>query len=105
MLASGWARYHSDNTSKKDILKNVSDKAKDNKIGIFSSLCYQTQNPDNPKCNIKGNIDKNSTKRLYYYPGCAQYEFTIVEKDLGENWFCTEKEAQAAGFTRSQTCP
>ncbi|MFH0762508.1 MAG: hypothetical protein V1925_01290, partial [Candidatus Omnitrophota bacterium] len=59
----------------------------------------------NPKCVIKGNYDKNSSLSNYYFPGCPQYEFTIVEKDLGENWFCTEKEAQAAGFTKAKNCP
>lgn len=24
--------------------------------------------------------------------------------DIGEGWFCSEKEAQAAGYTRSKTC-
>jgi len=105
MLKSGWARYHSDQTSVTKELKTTSDRAKAEKIGIFSSLCYQTENTDNPKCVIKGNTDKNSNLRKYYFPGCPQYEFTIVEKDLGEDWFCTEKEAQAAGFSRAKNCP
>lgn len=105
MLKSGWARYHSDQTSVTKELKTVADQAREEKIGIFSPLCYQTKNIDNPKCVIKGNTDKNSNMRNYYFPGCPQYEFTIVEKDLGENWFCTEKEAQTAGFTRAKNCP
>lgn len=104
MLKSGWVRYHSDNTSQTNTLKSTADKAKESLIGIWGSKCYQKSNPDNPKCNIKGNTDKNSTAKNYYYPGCAQYEFTIIEKDLGEAWFCTEKEAQKAGFTRAATC-
>lgn len=105
MLKSGWARYHSDQSSAADELKTAADKARSENLGIFSTKCYQTENPDNPKCNIKGNIDKNSDRRNYYYPGCPQYNFTIIEKDIGENWFCTEKEAQAAGFTRAENCP
>ena len=105
MLKSGWARYHSDKTTMTGELKAVADKAKTDGLGIFSPKCYQTKNPDNPKCVIKGNTDKNSTLKNYYYPGCPQYEFTIVEKDLGENWFCTEKEAQKAGFTKAKNCP
>lgn len=105
MLKSGWARYHSDQTSVTKKLKTVADQARSKKIGIFSSLCYQTKNTDNPKCVIKGNTDKNSKMRNYYFLGCPQYEFTIVEKDLGEDWFCTEKEAQEAGFTRAKNCP
>lgn len=104
MLKSGSVRYHSDKTTKTETLKAAADLAKNAKIGIFSSKCLQTENPDNPQCKIKGNLDKNSTKRLYYLPNCAQYKFTIVEKDLGEDWFCTEKEAQKAGFTKAGTC-
>jgi hypothetical protein len=51
------------------------------------------------------NIDNNSpyTKR-YYYPGCAQYKFVIVEEDQGEEWFCTEKQAQKAGYQKAKSC-
>jgi len=105
ILKQGWGRFHSDDTSAREVLKSAYDTAKEKSLGIFSSQCRQTENPDNPKCNIKGNIDKNSDRVNYYYPGCPQYEFTIVEKDLGEDWFCTEKEAQKAGFTKAKNCP
>lgn len=103
MLASGWVRYHHDTTPQTDAIKEVADKAKEELRGVYGK-CQSTDTPDTPKCVIKGNIDDNSTRRNYYLPGCAQYKFTIVEKDMGENWFCTEKEAAAAGFTRAKTC-
>lgn len=105
MLKSGLARYHNDPSSVAKELKAAADKAKANGLGIFSSKCYQTKNLENLSCVIKGNTDKNSNLRNYYFPGCPQYEFTIVEKDLGENWFCTEKEAREAGFTKAKNCP
>lgn len=105
MLKTGWVRYHSDQSSYRDVLKEAGDKVRNEEKGIFSQKCSQKENPENSKCNIKGNHDKNSGAKKYYYPGCAQYEFTIVEKDMGENWFCTEKEAQTAGFTKAATCP
>jgi len=105
ILKEGLGRFHSDDSSAREILKSAYDTAKGKSLGIFSPKCWQTKNPDNPKCNIKGNIDKNSDRQNYYYPGCPQYEFTIVEKDVGENWFCTEKEAQKAGFTKALNCP
>ncbi|MBI5356962.1 thermonuclease family protein [Candidatus Collierbacteria bacterium] len=104
ILTSGWGRFHSDITDEKENLKAAYEKAKEQKLGIWGPKCQQTENTDNPKCNIKGNIDKNSDRRNYYFPGCAQYNFTIVEKDMGEGWFCSEKEAQKAGYTRSKTC-
>jgi micrococcal nuclease len=107
MLHSGWVRYHFDKTSLTEELKEAADKAKGEGLGIFSSLCYQSENLENPDCVIKGNIDKNKyvDNKKYYFPGCPQYNFTIVEKDLGEDWFCTEKEAQEAGFIKAKNCP
>lgn len=86
-------------------MKNAGDKAREKSLGIFSPRCYQKTNSDNPKCVIKGNLNKDTGRKVYYYPGCAQYEFSVVEKDLGGNWFCTEKEAQKAGFVKVETCP
>lgn len=103
MLESGWVRYHSDNTTQTDNLKTVADQAKTDKLGLFG-VCVQTENLDNPKCNIKANIDKSTKTRLYYLPNCVQYKTTIVEKDLGEDWFCSETDARTAGFTRAATC-
>jgi endonuclease YncB( thermonuclease family) len=104
MLASGWVRFHHDQSSQADALQQASYQAREAKLGIFSPLCWQKENPDNPDCNIKGNIDKSTKVKKYYYPGCAQYQFTVVEKDTGEAWFCTEKEAKEAGFAKAATC-
>lgn len=104
MLKSGWVRFHHDQSTQADKLKAAGDQVKAEAKGIFSLLCYQTTNPDQPECLIKGNRDKNSPDQLYYFPGCGNYGNTIVEKDLGEAWFCTEAEAQAAGFTKAATC-
>ncbi|KKS90186.1 MAG: Micrococcal nuclease-like protein [Microgenomates group bacterium GW2011_GWC1_43_11] len=103
MLKKGWSRYHHDVSSKAVVLKKSADEAKEKNIGIYG-LCQSKVNQENPNCVIKGNIDKNSNARNYYVPGCAQYEFTIVEKDMGENWFCTEGDAREAGFTKAKTC-
>lgn len=105
MIKSGWARHHSDKTTQQKIMQQAYEEIQKEEKGIFSSLCHQKENLENPKCNIKANIDKNSDRRNYYFPGCPQYNTTIVELDTGEQWFCTEKEAQAAGFTRAKNCP
>jgi len=104
MVASGWTRYHTDKSSAAPQLREAANRAREGNLGIFSPLCYQKENPDNPACAVKGNIDKNSDARKYYLPGCAQYKFTIIEKDIGENWFCSEEEALAAGFSKAATC-
>jgi len=106
MIASGWARYHSDSTSQTARLKEVGQQAKAEKRGIYSELCLQTINNDNPTCIIKGNLENKRTsgRKLYYLPNCAQYAFVQIEKDLGEQWFCSEKEASAAGYIKAGTC-
>lgn len=107
LLENGLARFHLDQSTQADFLKQVSQNAKDAKLGIFSPQCYQTENLENPDCRIKGNIDKNAPipkAKKYYFPGCTQYEFTIVEKDIGEGWFCSEEEAQKAGFEKAKSC-
>jgi len=106
VLKNGWGRYHHDQSSEKDRLKKAGDFAKKNRLGVYSPECYQMENLENPECNIKGNIDNNNRAiKRYYFPGCAQYQFAIVEKDLGEDWFCSEEEAQKAGYVRAKSCP
>jgi len=103
LLKEGLARYDGSPSPERERLKKAYDFAFENKIGIHSPTC-RAEKPDDPKCLIKGNIDKHSNTKIYYFPGCANYQITIVEKDLGESWFCTEEEAQKAGFNKSKNC-
>ena len=103
MVATGWVRYHSDISTKALEIKSAADGAREKKLGVFGT-CQSTTNADQPKCNIKGNIDKSTDTHIYYIPGCAQYAFTIVEKDIGEAWFCTESQAKKAGYVKAKTC-
>lgn len=103
MLKSGWVRYHHDTSALTDRMKAAFASVKDKKLGIFRT-CQSKDSPDDPKCTIKGNIDDNSGKKTYYVDSCAQYKFTVVEKDQGESWFCTEKEAVKAGYVKAETC-
>ena len=51
-------------------------------------------------CSIKGNIAK-SGERIYHVPGDPFYSRTKVDQGAGERWFCSEQEAQAAGWRRA----
>ncbi|HUV42609.1 MAG TPA: thermonuclease family protein [Patescibacteria group bacterium] len=104
VLKEGWGYYTSDKNSQREVLKTTAHLAQEEEKGVFSPRCYQKENPEDPDCQIKGNIDKNSGDKIYHFPGCRQYEQTIVEKSLGEQWFCTEKEALKAGFKKSKNC-
>lgn len=106
LVKSGWGKYHSDKTSVSERLKAAAKVATEEKMGIFGEKCSQTINRENPKCNIKGNIDPNNSQvKIYQMPGCIQYGTTTVDLWRGEQWFCTEKEAIAAGYARSKRCP
>ncbi len=103
LIKKGFAYFRSANTSELSHLQAASDYAREQKIGIFGPECYQTQPPD-PKCPIKGNFDDNSDKKVYFLPGCSYYDATVIMRFRGEQWFCSEKEAQVAGFEKSKYC-
>jgi endonuclease YncB( thermonuclease family) len=48
------------------------------------------------ECAIKGNI--SGSGRLYHVPGGRHYDRTTIDPTQGERWFCTEAEAEAAGW-------
>jgi endonuclease YncB( thermonuclease family) len=47
-------------------------------------------------CPIKGNISRNG--RIYHTPWSRDYSRTRIDTAKGERWFCSEKEALAAGW-------
>jgi endonuclease YncB( thermonuclease family) len=48
-------------------------------------------------CLIKGNISSGN-KRIYHVPGSASWAKTRIDESRGERWFCSEEEAQTAGW-------
>lgn len=50
-----------------------------------------------PACAIKGNIGRSGS-RIYHVPGSPSYDGTQIDEAKGERWFCSEAEAQAAGW-------
>ena len=85
-------------------LLEASTYARKHKLGIFSDTCYQMENLENPKCFIKGNIGETKKDRYYFTPSCSNYTQTVVWTSYGDQWFCTEKEAEAAGFVKGTKC-
>jgi endonuclease YncB( thermonuclease family) len=49
-----------------------------------------------PECIIKGNVNRKG-ERIYHRPGGASYA-QVNMNAAGKRWFCTEDEAQAAGW-------
>lgn len=52
-------------------------------------------------CNIKGNVSTQG-ERIYHVPGQKYYDDTRISRSHGEQWFCSEEEARAAGWRRSK---
>jgi len=48
-------------------------------------------------CLIKGNINR-AGEHIYHVPGSRSYEETVIDEARGERWFCSEAEAQSAGW-------
>lgn len=54
-----------------------------------------------PDCVIKGNVNRKG-ERIYHLPGQLNYAHVNMDKGLGERWFCTEADAEAAGWRKAQ---
>lgn len=104
LVKAGWAKYDSSKVTELEEMKVASSEARSQNLGVFSEACRQIENVKNPNCIIKGNISKDSGKKQYSFPGCSEYDRSIIELDLGEGWFCTEKEAITAGYTKMPNC-
>jgi endonuclease YncB( thermonuclease family) len=103
-IVSGWVAYDSSDSVNSEQMKASGENARENKIGIYSEKCSQLTPPD-IKCNLKANFDDVRNNKFYYTPGCYRYAGIVVDLWRGDQWFCSEKEAQAAGFTKAKVCP
>lgn len=103
LIRNGFAVSTREGGIENTVIKAANDYARQNKIGVFSSNCYQTE-PPNPKCPIKGNINDRTKDKEYLTPKCPDYSKTIIEKNMGEEWFCNESEAKKAGYKISPSC-
>lgn len=82
--------------------------------GLWGARCTPYQSPSSEEggghlvadraCAIKGNIAAGSGERIYHTPECEYYAQTVITEANGERWFCTEEEAQAAGWRKAKNC-
>ena len=66
---------------------------------VLGSLYFS--NTNSQKCDIKGNI---SGDKIYHLPSCASYNRTEIDESKGEKWFCSEEEAENAGWRKAKNC-
>jgi endonuclease YncB( thermonuclease family) len=104
VVKNGFGLYTRNAQSATEVMQAANQYARNHALGIFSPICYQFT-PPNPKCTIKGNLDRSQNKWVYLTPNCSYYKVTAIELFQGERWFCTEKEAITAGFTKDRYCP
>jgi len=73
--------------------RELADKAQDEYPGSLED--------EAESCVIKGNISYNTDEKIYHLPGDEYYDETKINPEYGERWFCSEREAQAAGWRRA----
>lgn len=67
--------------------------------GVRGSISQQ--DTSSGTCNIKGNVStRNGYKKIYHCPNWRDYNKTQINFDEGDQWFCSEEEALAAGFNK-----
>jgi micrococcal nuclease len=71
----------------------------------LSSPSQNDTPPPSAECSIKGNISLQNYQKIYVVEGCSNYSQTKIDPTIGEQYFCSEKEAQKAGFKKSASCP
>ncbi|KKS44073.1 MAG: Micrococcal nuclease-like protein [candidate division CPR1 bacterium GW2011_GWA2_42_17] len=90
-------------------------KAREDKLGLWTACdsatpavsvtptAAVTASASNPSCAIKGNISAAGEK-IYHLQGCGSYAKTTIDESRGERWFCSESEAQSAGWRKALNC-
>jgi len=80
--------------------------------GLWSSCDYAPSEhgqvdakPASAECDIKGNISTGEFGKTYFLKECNNYAQVKVDTARGEQYFCSEGEAQKAGFIKARYCP
>jgi len=114
MIKNGWAQALPvlPDVKYKTYLARFGTEAEKANLGVWGGCEELPRNfaesenaqPLDEKCVIKGNISKNNPEKLYFLPECPSYSQVRINLKNGERYFCTESEAQSAGFKISGGC-
>lgn len=89
--------------------KNQAQTAKRGLWGACNMKSTEAMQGDTPppsiNCSIKGNISLHNYEKTYLLKECMNYSQVKIDPTLGEKYFCSEAEAQKAGFTKAANCP
>lgn len=72
---------------------------------VSKKITPTPQSAQSDNCIIKGNISSQTKEKIYHLPACANYNATVINESHGERWFCSEEEAQLAGWRKALNCP
>lgn len=100
MVENGYTKYTSITSPESERMKALSAQSQTEKRGIYSETCRPLTGPNG--CTIKGNLKEGN--HTYHLPGCKNYDQTIIDLAFGDQWFCSEKDALAAGFQKASGC-
>jgi len=100
MVEEGLAKALAKNPLYDPQILSAQEKAEKLEKGIWSQKCQPKKD-----CLIKANTTPRTESKFYHLPGCYNYAKVVIKENEGDYWFCTEEEAEAAGFTKSQDCP
>jgi len=73
----------------------------DDRAGTIAADPVPGLTPPDSRCSIKGDITL-SGKRRYYVRGMRGYPGAFINEEKGERWFCSEGEAEQAGWERGR---
>jgi len=99
LLAEGAGEFFLDtvNLRYQNLLVQAAEKAHEENKGLWHECAFDPKKG----CQIKGNVDRLD-KRWYHLPSFRHYETTEINLEHGDRWFCTEEDAQTAGFERAR---
>lgn len=113
-----WRFNSSPNNRYRDLLVRAEEEARTEVRGMWADCEYlatreqenadlreSDSSPPSADCIIKGNISEKGYGKTYLIPGCDNYERTKIDPKKGEQYFCTEAEAETAGFRKATNCP
>jgi len=117
LVERGYAKSYSypPDVKYQDKFVTAEREARENKLGLWTACGFEatattpataqtSSSASNPSCTIKGNISASGEK-IYHMQGCGSYTKTTIDESRGEKWFCTEAQAQAAGWRKALNCP
>lgn len=100
MLQEGVVRFTYVTSSRYEHVKEAFARAKAKGRGIWGPPCRTISPPG--ECIIKGNLRHG--EKMFYLPSCKQYINVIIDESFGDLWFCSQEEAQTAGFIPAPSC-